>query len=441
MAAVEKLSAQKVARLVESGRYGDGGGLWLQIRGKDNRSWIFRYKIGGKAHWCGLGDLATISLAKARKEARKCRQMILEGVDPIEARKAKRAAALAESAEQVPFKDAAERYITAHEKGGRNAKRAAALAESAEQVTFKDAAERYITAHEKGWRNAKHIKQWRSPLTRYAAPVIGKLAVSVIETGHVVSILEPLWGKKTETASRLRGHIEAVLNFAKMRGWCTSENPARWRGHLDQLLPKKSKVQKVEHFAALPWREVGAFMEVLAEEDGMGALALRFAILTAACSGEVRGATWGEIDMELALWTVPATRMKAGKEHRVPLSGPALAILREVEQLRDRASGDLVFSGAKEGKPLSDMSMTAVLRRMDRGDLTVHGFRSTFRDWCASATAWPREVAEAALAHTKGKVEGAYQREDFIEKRALMMAEWATFCGRPQQPDEVVPLH
>ena len=303
-------------------------------------------------------------------------------------------------------------------------------------------ADAYIAAHEASWRNAKHRQQWRNTLDTYADPILGKLPVAQVEVGDVMRVLEPLWREKTETASRLRGRIESVLDYATARGWRSGENPARWRGHLDNLLPARSKVAKVEHHAALPWREIGAFMAALAEEEGVSALALRFAILTAARTGEVIGARWSEIDMQAAVWTVPADRMKAAREHRVPLSDAALDVLREVAKLRTEPEADgFVFPGGKAGKPLSSMALLMLLRRMERGDLTAHGFRSTFRDWCAEATNYPREVAEAALAHTlRDKTEAAYQRGDLMEKRRRLMAEWATFCARPAPAGEVVPL-
>jgi integrase len=255
-------------------------------------------------------------------------------------------------------------------------------------------------------------------------------------------VLEPLWREKTETAARLRGRIEAVLDYATARGWRTGENPARWRGHLANLLPAPSKIAKVEHHAALPWREIGAFMSAMANEEGISALALRFAILTAARTGEVIGARWSEIDMSEAVWTVPAGRMKAAREHRVPLADDALDALREVAKLRTNPKLDgFVFPGGKPGKPLSSMALLMLLRRMNRGDLTAHGFRSTFRDWCAEATNYPREVAEAALAHTlRDKTEAAYQRGDLMEKRRQLMADWASFCARRRMAGEIVAL-
>ncbi len=264
------------------------------------------------------------------------------------------------------------------------------------------------------------------------------MPVADVGVAHIVAALEPIWTAKPETASRVRGRVEAVPDYAKARGWRSGENPAAWKGSLDHLLPARGKVRRVEHHAALAWRDVGAFMVDLRGQAGIGARALEFAILTAARSGEVRGMTWAEVDLDHAVWVVPASCMKGGREHRVPLSGPVLAVLHTMAKLRAGNSG-LVFPGAAEGRPLSDMSLTAVLRRMGRGDLTAHGFRSSFRDRCAEATSYPRELAEAALAHVVGsKVEAAYQRGDYCEKRARMMAEWATYCSRPAPTAGVV---
>lgn len=300
----------------------------------------------------------------------------------------------------------------------------------------------YIAAHEASWRNAKHRQQWGNTLADYAFPVLGKLGVGMIGTADVTRVLEPIWRDKPETAARVRGRIEAVLDYAAAREWRTGENPARWRGHLANILPARAKLARVEHHAALPWRDVGAFMATLAEQEGIAALALRFAILTAARTGEVIGARWGEIDASNAIWTVPAARMKAQQEHRVPLSDAALAVLAEMAKLRRSDDpAEFVFPGARAGQPLSNMALAMTLRRMGRDDVTVHGFRSTFRQWCAEATNTPRELAEAALAHTlKDKVEAAYQRGDMMEKRHRLMSDWATFCARPAPAGEVIPL-
>lgn len=299
----------------------------------------------------------------------------------------------------------------------------------------------YIAANEAGWRNAKHRAQWVATLEAYAYPHMGDLPAGAVETAHVMAALEPIWREKPETASRLRGRIEAVLDYAKARGWREGENPARWRGHVANMLPARGKVAKVKHHAALPWREIGGFMATLRAGSGLAARALELAILTAARSGEVLNARWSEIDLEEAVWTVPAERMKAGREHRVPLSAPAVALLRELLPLRDAERGDWVFPGARPGRPLSNMALEMLLRRMKRSDLTAHGFRSTFRDWCAEQTAFDRDTAEMALAHVvRDKVEAAYRRGDVFEKRRRLMDEWAAFCAKPPASGEVVPI-
>ena len=401
-----KISAAKLRTFLAPGVYGDGGGLYLRVRDGERRTWLFRYKLHGKARWMGLGALTDVSLAEAREAAMAARKLVRQSVDPIEARRARRA-------EQAA-------------KAGLN--------------TFQEVAEAYIAAHEASWKNAKHRQQWRNTLDAYAFPILGKLSVAAISTGEIMRVLEPIWREKPETASRVRGRIEAVLDYATARGWRTGENPARWRGHLANLLPSRAKLARVEHHAALPWREMGAFMEALGKQEGVAALALRFAILTAARTGEVIGARWGEIDLANAVWTVPAERMKAKREHRVPLSGAALDVLRALAKLGTEADR-FVFPGGKAGKALSNMAMAMLLERMGRDDLTVHGFRSTFRVWCAEATNTPRELAEAALAHTlKDKVEAAYQRGDLMEKRRRLMAEWAAFCAKPALVGAVVPI-
>jgi integrase len=295
-------------------------------------------------------------------------------------------------------------------------------------MTFKACAEAYIHAHQAGWRNAKHRAQWPATLNTYAYPVFGDLPVQTIDTGLVLRAIEPIWTIKPETASRLRGRIESVIGWAAAKGYRPSgENPARWKDHLENLLPAKSKVRRVEHHAALPYGQLPEFVAELRRQEGVGALALEFAILTAARTGEVIGAQWDEIDTGARLWTIPGARMKAGKEHRVPLSDAAMAIVEAVVALKQ---GDFVFPGAKARRPLSNMALLMTLRRMGRDDLTAHGFRSTFSDWCAERTGYPSEVREMALAHTVGdKVEAAYRRGDLFEKRRKVMENWAVFCG------------
>ncbi|GLK71561.1 integrase arm-type DNA-binding domain-containing protein [Ancylobacter dichloromethanicus] len=388
-----KLSALQVSRIAEPGRYGDGGGLWLQVTPAGTKSWLFRFMLDGRARQMGLGSLSDVTLAEAREAARGARRMASEGIDPIDARAKQRAEA-----------------------------RAARL----RHVTFRDCAERYVTAHEAGWRNPKHRDQWRNTLTSYADPIVGDLAIGQIDTALVLKVLEPIWRVKPETASRTRGRIEAVLDWAQARGYRQGENPARWRGHLDKLLPSKAKVRRVEHHGALPFLRVPAFVAALRAKPFVSAKALEFTILTAARTGEVIGARWHEIDLGEASWTVPAERMKAGREHRVPLSPRTVEMLRSLP----REDGGFVFPGAKAKSGLSNMAMLQLVRGMDGTEgLTVHGFRSAFRDWASEQTDCPREVAEAALAHTiSDKVEAAYRRGDLFDKRRRLMEDWATFC-------------
>jgi integrase len=404
-----KLNTAKLRTLTEPGVYGDGGGLYLQVRDAEHRSWVYRYTLFGKARWMGLGAFADVSLAEAREAATAARKQVRAGNDPIAARKAEM--------------DAKRSALSLH--------------------TFKEVAAAYVAAHEASWRNEKHRQQWRNTLATYADPVLGKMPVAVVDVAAVITVLEPIWREKPETASRLRGRIESVLDFAAARGWRSGDNPARWKGHLDNLLPARSKVAAVEHHAALPWQEIGAFWEDLGKQGGSSALALRLLILTATRTNEALCARWSEIDLSEKVWTIPAERMKAKKEHRVPLSDGALSVLGEAARLRpDNAPADaFLFPGAKAQRPLSNMALLMLLRRMDRDDLTTHGFRSTFRDWAAEATNYPRDVAEQALAHSlPDKVEAAYRRGDLIEKRRLLMRDWATFCARPVGVGDVVPL-
>jgi integrase len=304
-------------------------------------------------------------------------------------------------------------------------------------MSFDQCRDAYLAAHRAGWRNAKHAAQWTNTLDAYVTPVFGRLSVGAIDTALVTKALEPIWSAKTETASRVRGRIEAILDWAKARGYRGGENPARWRGHLDSLLPARSKVRRVEHHAALPFTEIGAFMAQLREQSTIAARALEFTILTAARTGEVLGARWDEIDIDTAVWTVPQDRMKGGREHRVPLSAAALAV---IEQMHSRRENDYVFPGDRRDR-LSDKGMDMLLRRMGRA-VTVHGFRSSFRDWAAECTHFAREVAEAALAHAVGdKVEAAYRRGDLFAKRQRLMSEWAGYCDKTPASGTVIPLH
>ncbi|WP_235988711.1 tyrosine-type recombinase/integrase [Pseudorhizobium endolithicum] len=305
-------------------------------------------------------------------------------------------------------------------------------------MSFEEAARQYIESHQAGWKNEVHAAQWPSTLKAYVYPVFGQLAVADVDVGLVLKALQPIWNEKPETASRVRGRIEKVLDWSKARGYRQGENPARWKGHLDHLLPRRSKVKTVKHHPALPYQEIGGFMSSLRDMEGISPRALEFAILTATRTGETVGARWPEIDMEGKMWVIPAERMKAGREHRVPLSDRAVEILRSLVSDKD---SDYVFIGDKKGKPLSNMSLLMTLRRMKRTDLTTHGFRSTFRDWCAEMTAYPNELCEMALAHTvSDKVEAAYRRGDMLEKRRRLMRDWAKFCGAVTKSADVVPL-
>lgn len=400
----KELSTLGVSRLTRPGLHFVGGvaGLALQVTSPGARSWILRVMIAGKRREMGLGGFPDVTLAGAKDAARAARLKIREGIDPIDDVKARRSAL--------------------------SAARAAAM-------TFSEAAMAYISTMEVKWTNSKHASQWRNTLATYAYPVIGNIYVRDIDPSHVMRVLEPIWLTKTETATRLRGRLEKILDWSRVRGYRDGENPARWRGHLDLLLPTPGKVQKIEHHPALPFTKIGDFMSKLREQEGSGARALEFAILTAARSGEVRGAVWDEVDLIAATWTIPASRMKAKREHRVALSDEALALLESLPR-----SGDLIFPNRK-GEKLSDMTLTAVLRRMERSDITAHGFRSTFRDWCSEHTNYPREVAEMALAHTIGdKVEAAYRRGDLFEKRRLMMRDWGKFTRQILTPGDVVPI-
>ena len=402
---VGKLNAMAVARAKRRGYYGDGGGLYLQVSDSGAKSWVFRFKDSGKLREMGLGPLHTIGLAEARERAQDCRRKRLDGLDPIEARKAQRMAA---------------------------------KLDAAKAMTFKACAERYIASHKAGWRNAKHAAQWTATLETYVYPSFGGLPVQAVDVGLVMKAVEPIWAEKPETAGRVRGRIEAILDWAKSRGYREGENPARWRGHLENLLPKRSKVRRVEHHAALPYPEIGTFMTELRQQEGVAARALEFAILTAARTGEVIGARWSEINIAEQLWTIPAERMKGGREHRVPLSDAALAIVRSMAEIRQ---GDFVFPGGKTNRPLSNMAFLMLLRRMGRSDLTAHGFRSTFSDWCAEQTNFPAEVREMALAHAVGdKVEAAYRRGDLFEKRRQLAEAWATYCCATAPGGNVVPI-
>jgi integrase len=387
------LTAIAVSKLTKPGRYAVGHGVYLQITGNRGRSWIFRFERehGGKrrGRHIGLGPCALVSLAEAREKGLEYRKLLLNGIDPLDHKKALRRQAL-EIAARI--------------------------------VTFRDCAERYIAAHEASWDNTVHRKQWSSTLEAHVYPMIGKLPVASVDTALVVRILEPIWMTRPQTASRVRGRIESILDWAKVRGYRAGENPARWRGHLDHLLPSHRRLARVKHHAALPYADVPALMRELREREGNTARALEFTILTAARVGEVLGARWEEISGDL--WTVPASRVKSRREHRVPLSRPALQLLEALPQ-----TNSYVFSGLRA--QLANNGLRKLLRRMWPVSITVHGFRSSFRDWAAEATDYPNHVVEMALAHAiPSAVEAAYRRGDLFDKRRKLMEAWAEFCTR-----------
>jgi integrase len=396
---VGRLKALEVSRIHKPGLYPDGGGLYLQITGQEARarSWLYRYRFAGRERQMGLGSLSVVGLSEARTKAGEARRLRATGVDPIEARRA--------ASERIRL-------------------------DAARTVTFRECAEAFVGAKRGGW-HSRHAHDLLVSLERHAYPVLGSLPVGGIDTTLVLKVLEPIWTTKTETASRVRGRIEAVLDFAKVRGHREGENPARWRGHLDHLLPRPSRVKRVIHRAALPYAELGAFMARLAHETSVAVRALEFTILTGARSDETLHATWDEIDLANKIWTVPASRMKSGKEHRVPLSDAALACLSAMHLLAGEGPS-LVFPGSRAGRPLAPVAMRRVLAELDRSDLTVHGFRSSFRDWAAETTHFPNEMVEMALAHAVGsKVEAAYRRGDMFDKRRELMDAWASFLARP----------
>jgi integrase len=390
------LTDPEIAELVQQpGKYRIGPRVTLACARPGRGTAELRYMLHGRTRWMGLGGWPEVSVVEIRRKAEAAVELLHQGIDPLEQKAAE--------------------------------KQAAAVA-AARSTTFARAASRYLADNETAWRNPKHRAQWRSTLTTYAAS-IANTPVADIDTPAVYAAISPIWSGKPETASRVRGRIEAVLGYAIAQRWRPGPNPATWKGNLEHLLPKKGKVRVVKHHAALPYHELPEFMRELATRDGVAVLALRFLILTAARSGEVRLARWNEVDLRRDVWVVPPSRMKAHREHRVPLSKTALAVLQGMQPLRQ--SGDsLIFPGMKRDTPLSDMTMTAVLRRMGRGDLTAHGFRSTFRTWCAEETSTPNHVAEQALAHAIGNaVEAAYRRGDLFAKRVELMDAWGNYCG------------
>lgn len=413
------------------GRHADGQGLHLLVKDTGARSWVYRFMLDGKSRDVGLTRCPEaiallrksgeneLTLAQARDVAAIYRLKVKAGIDPLEEREQ------AEAAEA-----------------------AAARAAKVKGVTFKAVAQTYIETNADSWRNAKHRQQWRNTLEQYVYPVIGSTPVSEVSSAQVLEIIEPIWKTKPETASRVRGRIEVVLDAAKARGYRDGENPARWRGHIAQLLPKRSRLTRGHH-AALPYDRVPVFMQALRMREAVAALALEFTILTATRSGEVLDAVWTEVDLGKSLWTIPAARMKAGKEHRVPLSPRAEELLRKAWSLNATGAASAPLFPASTGKPLSEMAMAMLIKRMHEGECkrggegfldpiqgrraTVHGFRSSFRDWSDEQTAYPHEMKEMALAHTIGnKAEAAYRRGDLFEKRRRLMDDWAVFCSKAE---------
>jgi integrase len=390
---IQRLTALAVTRASKPGLYADGAGLYLRVSRNGSKSWALRFTLRGKPREMGL---TKVTLADARKKAADARLLLSDGRDPLDLRQE-------EDARRIKEEKLA----------------------AARGMTFDKCAEAYIVAHEPSWRNEKHKQQWRNTIATYVSPIFGKTPVQDIDLDLVMKVIEPIWNKKTETARRIRGRIEVILDWAKVRGYRSGENPARWRGQMDQLLPAQSKLNAVKHHAALPYSELTDFMTALRAIPGNSAAALEFLILTAARTSEVIYAKWSEIDFKKKLWIVPAARMKSRREHRVPLSSAAIAVLKRMEQEK----GEYVFPGRSPDAPLSNMALLMTLGRMNHADVTAHGFRSTFRDWAAECTNFPSETVEMALAHViEGKTEAAYRRGDLLEKRRHLMDEWALFC-------------
>lgn len=401
---IKKLTAVTVSKIKKTGWYSDGLGLYLQVSKTGTKSWVYRYKMSGRERRHGLGGYPTETLEDARESARSCRKLQKRGIDPIDYRR-----------QQV----------------------LARRLENAKSITFKECALSFIDSHKAAWKNPKHEMYWRNTLSTYAYPIIGALPVQNVDTPLIIKVIEPIWYTKTETASRVRQRIEKILDWAKVRDYRAGENPARWRGHLDSLLPHRTKVKKVQHFAAMPYKELPVYFQELRKVDTLAAKALAFTILTATRATEARECRWEEIDLEARIWTIPPERMKAGRQQRIPLSDEALNILEEVMD-RDEV---LLFRGLKKDKTISEAAIRKVLRTSHAG-LTVHGFRSSFRDWCAEVTAYPREVAEAALAHTlTNATEAAYQRGDMFVKREKLMEAWSAYCLSPEKSADILPIN
>lgn len=391
-------AVEKYAKAGAANMHKDGDGLYLRVKSSGGSSWIYRYRLKGKLRDMGLGSYPEVSLAEARPLAADARKLAKSGIDPLDDRKQQRENAEAELTRQAAL-----------------------------SVTFESVALDYIDSQRAGWKNVKHASQWINTLRTYTFPTIGRLPPAEVTTEHLVKILKPIWTEVPETASRVRNRIELVLDAAKAVGLREGENPARWRGHLDKLFPKRSKVRQVRHHPALPWQEAPAFMTELAKHKSLSHRAMEMTILTCCRTSEVLGASWDEIDIKEGIWTIPAERMKAGKSHRVPITEQLETILKSLPMVDNNP---YLFPGQRSGKPLSNMSMLMVLRRMKSEHVTVHGFRSTFRDWAAENTAHPRDVCEQALAHAlESAVESAYRRGDMFEKRKILMEDWSKYLS------------
>ncbi len=388
----------------DPGLFGDGGGLYLQVSKSCTKSWLFRFRLNGRSREMGLGSVAVVSPAEARLKAHECRKLLANGIDPVESRKS----------------EAKRRCL-----------------EASRAMTFDECAAAYIDSQRAAWRCPKHTSQWINTLNTYASPIIGKMPVRAIDNALVMEILLPIWATKNETASRVRSRLELILAWATVRGYRDGVNPAIWRNQLDKQLPPRSRVQKVRHFAALPFEDIGSFISELQGREGTAARALEFMILTATRTGETLGARWSEFNFGQSLWIIPGERMKAGVEHRVPLSARAIEIIKQMECDEE---GEFIFPGGRRGRPLSNVAMLKVIERMGF-QVTGHGFRSTFRDWAAERTNFPREVCEQALAHTiQDKVESAYRRTDLLLKRRVLMNAWAEYCRQPLRAGDVLNL-
>jgi integrase len=408
-----KLTAKQIENLTAPGTYEDGDGLRLLIKPNGKKYWVLRFQLSGKRREMGLGTFPAINLKAARQNSSDKRRLLLDGIDPLQARDDERAAQQAAEHQRIR-----------------------------KSITFQDVSVDYIEAHRAGWKNVKHAQQWTNTLATYATPVIGDLATNQITTEHILEVLKPIWASKAETASRVRNRIELVLDAAKARGLRDGENPARWRGHLDKLLPPSSKAKRTRNHPALPYSELSVFIQQLSDVEGQSASALMMTILTACRTSEVLGADWSEVDLKAKLWSIPPARMKAGKAHTVPLSDTLITLLEALPRIK---GSSLLFPGARKGRPISNMAMLMTLRRMDQKDLedggkgwrdnndrviTAHGFRSTFRDWAAERTNYAREVCEMSLAHVVANgAEAAYWRSDLLEKRRALMDDWADFVS------------